>query len=371
MRIALISSNSFYCYGGIQNHILGLYKYLKSKGHYVKIIAPRYKNEKRINDDFIFFGYSKKISANASLSDISFLPKKHKAETLLKKEKFDIIHFHNPGIFVSIDIIKKSNSKNIITFHVMPDASIIYKLLKIFLKILKNFHLFKKINGIIFVSKPLRKYISPYFKCKKVVIPNGIDLSLFENTEKIKKYQDGKINLLFLGRIEKRKGLIYLIKAYEKIKKNYNIRLIVVGSGNLEEKCKKYVNKNKIKDIVFVGSVNDKEKVKYINTCDIFCAPSLYGESFGIILLEAMASGKPLVGFANQGYEQVLSRKQKRYFAKPKDINSLAKKIEILIKNEKLRHELGEHGKKEVLKYSWDVVGRQIENFYEEILNEK
>ncbi|MEM5799624.1 MAG: glycosyltransferase family 4 protein [Candidatus Aenigmatarchaeota archaeon] len=371
LRIALVSSNSFYNHGGIQNHIIGLYNYLKSKGHYVKIIAPKYKNERRLNKDFIFFGECRKINANASLADISLINKNYNAKKILDREKFDIIHFHNPGIFITTEILSKSNSKNIITFHFLPDASFIFKILKFFLKYIKKIKIVKKIDGIIFVSKPLKKYISNYFSCKKTIIPNGIDLTKFKLKSLIKKYKDDKINLLFLGRFEKRKGLIYLIKAFEILKKKYNIRLLIVGTGNLKKKYKKYVRSKKIDDVVFVGKVSDKTKIKYINTCDIFCAPSIYGESFGIVLLEAMACGKPIVGFANQGYKQVLNKKQKIFLAKPKDINQLANKIENLIKNKNMRKYLIKLGKEEVKKYSWGIVGKRIENFYKEILNEK
>jgi len=372
VRIALVSSNSFKYPGGVQNHVLGLYRYLKKRGHYVKIISPMYSDEKKICEDVIFFGRAKKINFNASLTDLSIITKEFNAKEILERENFDIIHFHNPGLFITSEILSKSTSKNIITFHALPDASILYLGLKVFMKYIKKIKLINKIDGIIIVSKPLKKYISKYFDCKKSVIPNGIDLEIFKNSGRLPLYQDGKINILFLGRIEKRKGLIYLIKAYEILKKKHkNIRLIVIGSGNLEEKCKNYVKKRKIEDVIFVGSVNEEEKVKYINTCDIFCAPSIYGESFGIVLLEAMACGKPIVAFANQGYKEVLRGIQKRFLVKPKNINSLAKKIEILIKDDRLRRKLGKFGKKEVKKYSWNIVGRKIERFYEEILNEK
>jgi glycosyltransferase involved in cell wall biosynthesis len=105
---------------------------------------------------------------------LSIIGKEYKAEEILK-ENFDIIHFHNPGLFITTELLEKSNTKNIITFHVLPDASIFYKALKIFLKYLNRIKIVKKINGVIIVSKPLRKYISKYFRCKKRVIPNGID----------------------------------------------------------------------------------------------------------------------------------------------------------------------------------------------------
>lgn len=367
-----MSSNSFKSYGGIQNHVMGLYSYLKSKGHYVKIISPKFKNEKEINQDHILLGKSIKLNVNGSMTDIVTFGKNDNIKKLLEKENFDIIHIHNPGIIISIHFLKNSSTKNIITFHLLPDNSNMYKILKSPLNRLKKTNIYNKINGIIFVSNPVKKYFSRYFRCKKEVIPNGIDLSKYCSEDKIDKYVDGKKNILFVGRIEERKGLIYLIKAFEILKKtNKNIRLIVVGEGNLEKSCKNYVKKKKIEDVEFVGSVSEEDKVKYFNTCDIFCAPSIFGESFGIVLLEAMAKGKPITGFANNGYKNLLKGKMKKFLAKPKNYSSLAKKIKILLKNEELRKELGEYGKEEVKKYSWDIVGEQIENFYKRILNEK
>lgn len=371
MRIALVSGNSFYFPGGVQEHIKDLAKYLKSQGHYVKIIAPRYKKDEKYDKNFILIGRAIPLSVNASMAQISFLDKKSNIDKILSREKFDIIHFHNPSFFIGTQILKKSNSKNILTLHFLPDASLIYKFLKNILNnwVEKGFS--DKINGVIAVSKPVVKYVPKKFKCTRKIIPNGIDLKKFEtNKKRIKKYDDEKINILFLGRIEKRKGLIYLLKSYKILKKKYpNIRLIVVGSGEKEGKCKKFVKKSKLADVNFVGRVSDKEKIMYYNTADIFCSPAIYGESFGIVLLEAMACGKPIVAYANKGYKEVLKGKAKKFLAKPKDVNELAKKLEILIKNEELRREMGEFGKKEVKKYSWQIVGGQIEDFYKKVLH--
>ncbi|MCX8178890.1 MAG: glycosyltransferase family 4 protein [Candidatus Aenigmarchaeota archaeon] len=372
MRIALVSSNSFHSYGGIQNHVLGLYNYLKSKGHYVKIISPKFKNERPVNHDHIFVGQSTKISMNGGLTDFTILTKKDNLKQLFENEKFDIIHIHNPNLMISLQILANSNSKNIITFHVLPDQSSLYGIFKRVIKGLKKIKIYKKINGVIYVSKPVKKYFARYFRFKSQIIPNGIEIERFNSNEKIEKFNDGKINLLFLSRIEKRKGLIYLIKAFEILrKKNDKIRLIVAGTGNLEKACKKYVQKRKIPDVEFVGSISDEDKIKYYNTCDIFCAPSIFGESFGIVLIEAMASGKPIVGFANKGYKTLLSGKAGKFLAKPKNHNSLARKINILLKNKELREEIGKWGKEEVKNYSWNVVGEKIENFYRSVLNEK
>jgi phosphatidylinositol alpha-mannosyltransferase len=222
-----------------------------------------------------------------------------------------------------------------------------------------------RLDGLIAVSKTALKYFEK-FKKPKIVIPNGVDLEIFNpNHKKIEKFLDGKINLLFVGRIEERKGLIYLLRAFSILRKKYrNLRLIVAGDGPEKENCQKFVKEKKLNEVEFLGKV-EKELPSLYVTCDIFCAPSIFGESFGLVILEAMASGKPVVGFANQGYKELLEgKKGSQFLARPKDVKDLAKKLEILIKNKKLREELGQWGIQEAKKYSWEKVTEKIIDFY-------
>ena len=120
------------------------------------------------------------------------------------------------------------------------------------------------------------------------------------------------------------------------------------------------------KDVVFEGQVTEG-LASYYKTADIYVSPAIFGESFGIVLLEAMACGTPLVAFDNQGYKDILKGKSSEEFlAKNKDYNDLAKKIEILIKNPLLRKEIGEKGLKEVQEYSWKIIADKILDFYQE-----
>lgn len=373
MKIGLICSDPFYFPGGIQEHVKGLYNFLKSKGYEVKIIAPRYKKSENYGKDFILLGNAKTFSANASKGTLSYCLKKSELENLLKKENFDILHFHNLSFFLGLQLLNLSNSINIITVHASLEGSNVYRFSADSFRFWIRKKLVNKFNGAILIADYLRNYLPKGYNKPISVIPNGIDLSRFKPTnKKIRKFLDGKVNILFVGRIDKRKGLPYLIKAFDLIKKKYeNTRLIVVGSGYYKGKCQRIVRRKKIDDVIFVGYISDKDLPKYYATADIFCSPATYGESFGIVLIEAMASGKPVIAFANEGYKRVLVGKGKRFLVKPKDINGLVRKLEILIKDEKLRKEMGRWGVEEVKKYSWDNIGKQIEEFYIRVLNEK
>ncbi len=372
MKIGLVCPDPFYFPGGIQQHVKFLYRALKKRGHSVKVIAPRYSSDEYYGKDFILLGKSRLFSANASQSHISSRIKKEELRKLLERENFDILHFHNIGLFMQIQIFMNSKSINIITVHGLPDAIRLYKFTYRLINYLVKNYVINNLHGLIAVSKPILKFLPKNLKKIKMrIIPNGIDLEVFNpKNKKIKRFLDGKINILFVGRMDKRKGLNYLIDAYNSLKKKYeNVRLIVVGEGNYEKKWRKKVKKKKVKDVVFVGYVKDSKLPNYYTTADIFCSPATHGESFGIVLLEAMASGIPIVAFANKGYKSVLQDKGRKFLVKPKNTKELTKKLEKLIINEKLRKEMGEWGLKEVKKYSWEKISKQVENFYKEVFN--
>lgn len=372
-KVALICSHSFSNPGGVKTHILGLFKEYKKKGIKVKIIAPRRDQSENYGRDVILLGTSLPIKLGGTQSDIDINFNPFAIETLLKKEKFDVLHFHNvsfPSVFQVLSSTASSKTVNVLTFHMNLEGGKLLDILMGFIKMLNSFFQ-HNIDGIIGVSDfnldPFKKYKGP-----KAVIPNGIDLKEFNpRIPKIKKFLDGKINILFLGRLEERKGLLYALKAFKIIQKKFsNLRLIVVGKGPLKENLQLWADKNKLKDVVFEGEVS-KNVASYYSTCDIYCGPAIFGESFGIVLLEAMACKKPVVAFANQGYKRVLVGKGARFLARPKDYRTLAKKMELLIKNKKLRKKMGEWGIQESAKYAWPKVADQVLNFYNLALKEK
>ena len=173
------------------------------------------------------------------------------------------------------------------------------------------------------------------------------------------------VNLLFVGRLEKRKGLIYLLRAYKILEKKFdNIRLIIVGKGPLERSCRAFVQANRLKRVYFEGQKTDQELVCYYNRADIFVSPAIFGESFGIVLLEAMACGKPVVAFDNIGYREFLKDKKGAVLAKNRDENALAKSLAELIKNKKRREEMGRLALEEARAYSWSKIAEEVLNFY-------
>jgi phosphatidylinositol alpha-mannosyltransferase len=393
MKIGFISPHTFTYPGGVQKHTLALKKEFEKRGHIVKIIYPREKIPQKKDKDAILLGGALFISGNASKTNLSLNITPLSIVRKLKKEKFDILHFQNFGVFLPWQILGAADQfgekpLKILTFHAFLEASRIFREIPFFMDIF-NDYILPKFDGLIGVSKPVLSQLK--YNGPTKIIPNGVDLDFFNpKGEKIEKFcvdpftpldnsvSNGAslrksasiLNILFVGRIEKRKGLLYLVKAFEILKKKgQNIRLIVVGDGDKKEDIEDYVKKHQILDVFFEGEVKEKNLPKYYRTADICCFPSVYGEAFGIVLLEAMASGKPVVAFANQGYKEVLTGKGADFLVKPKDIQNLVKKLTILTKNDKKRKEMGEWGRKETEKYSWDKIANQTLKFYDEVIN--
>lgn len=371
MKIALISFHSFYQPGGVKRHILGLAKEFRKRGVEVKIIVPRRKRHENYGKDVILLGTSFPVVIGGTETDLVVNFNPLAIENVLKKEKFDILHFHNFTPPSAFQILERSDSLNIATIHANIEKSQFLKRSG-FLYLCKRVIQWK-IDGLIGVASLTLKG-SEGFKGLKTVIPNGIDLEEFNpEFSGLKKFSDDKINILFLGRIEERKGLIYLLRAYKILEKTFsNLRLIIGGEGPLKSDLEKWVRKNKLKNIIFEGKVEEEKALLYYASCDIFCSPAIFGESFGLVLVEAMACGKPVVAFANEGYKGVLGNtKGARFLVKPKDYKALAKKLEILIKNPRLRKEMGQWGIEEAKKYSWEKIADQILDFYQICLKER
>ena len=368
MKVGLICFHTFSIPGGVKRHILGLNKELKARGVKTKIIVPRRSQSEDYGPDVILLGTSFPLNAGGTQGDLNVNFNPLSIQQVLIKEKFDVLHFHNFGFPSIMQILLTPaafESVNVLTWHANLQAT---EFMKNIVRLLKPINKACEwtIDGIIGVAPLVLDYFPDYTGPKKV-IPNGIDLQDFNaNVPLLKKFSDGKTNILFVGRIDERKGLIYLLRAFKILEKKFsNLRLIVVGSGPMAKECKEYA-KNNLKNVVFEGQIADKGILaSYYKTADIYVSPAIFGESFGLVLLESMACGTPLVAFANQGYEQLLRDKASgKFLVQPKDYKGLAEKIGILIQDPELRKQLAEQGLKEVTQYSWTKVTDQVMDFY-------
>jgi len=373
MKIALVSPYDFVYPGGVNNHVMALEKQLTRMGHQVKVIAPASEPVETFGDRFIPIGKPRPMPVSGTTIRISIsLRLASKIKKVLEGEKFDIIHLHEPFmVMLCSAMLRFSKTVNVGTFHATrgkPGYNWGWPVSRFMLN-----RRCKKLSGKIAVSKPAMEYASGYVPGPYQIIPNGIDLEKFSpDVPKIEKFNDGKLNVLFVGRLEKRKGLRYLIDAYSRVKKDFDeSRLIIVGPGTrFLGKYKKQVRDYGLKDVHFIGPVSDDKLPGYYNTADIFCAPATGQESFGIVLLEAMACGKPVVASNIEGYAGVMTDQKEGLLVLPKNADSLAEALRTLMADEKLRKQMGERGITTARNYSWQRVAKRVVAYYNKVLDE-
>ncbi len=371
MKIALVSPYDFAYPGGVVNHIMSLGNHLAQMGHEVKFIAPASSPITTLGDRFIHIGKPRAIPVSGSVARVTISPwLSTKITELLKKENFDIVHLHEPLMpMLCTTVLRMSRTANVGTFHAFDGKG--YNITRPFGTILFK-RWFSKLDGHVAVSKPAKQFVNKYFPADYNIIPNGIDTQHFSpNVAPIDELCDGKLNILFVGRLEKRKGADYLLKAYQRVKHDIpNSRLIIVGPGTkLRDKYEKQVKKYDLKDVIFAGHTSHEELPRYYKTADVFCAPATGWESFGIVLLEAMAVGKPIVASDIDGYASILTHGAEGLLVPPKDDKSLAQALISLLNDEKLRQEMGAKGILKAKEYDWENVARRVEGLYREILS--
>ena len=372
MKIALVSPYDFAYPGGVANHISSLEHHLTQMGHDVKVIAPASKAVTSLGDMFIPIGKPRPIPTSGSIARVTISPRlRPNIKDVLKEEKFDIIHLHEPLVpTLCITVLRLSRTVNIGTFHAFDSRG--YSLSKPLNPLLLK-RWVSKLDGRIAVSKPAMEFVNKHFPGNYTIIPNGVDTEHFSpDVSPIEEFGDGKLNILFVGRLEKRKGLDYLLKAYQRIKCDIsNSRLIIVGPGTrLRHKYEKQVKQSGLKDVVFVGFTSYEELPRYYKTADICCAPATGWESFGIILLEAMAVGKPVVASNIEGYASLLTDGVEGLLVPPKDEDRLAQALISLMTDESLRQQMGARGRLKAKEYDWKYIAQKVLNYYVTVLGE-
>ncbi len=371
MKILIVSDIFYPHTGGVAEHMLYLWKNFKDLGHQVQILAPSFgRNYPYVSEDIIRMGRAVKIPKNRSFSVLTFgitIPWKLKG--FLAHENYDVVHIHGPiAPVLPYFALKYSKAKNFITFHSAAEKSYGYILWE---PILEQY--FRKVDGLIAVSEVARDTVSKYFPGDYRIIPNGIDSGRFRpDVEPIEDLKTYSPKILFVGRFEPRKGLKYLFQAFPQVIRAFpQAKLIVVGRGILERYYRRYVEEHIKEHVIFTGHVSPAELPKYYASCDIYCSPATGAESFGIVLLEAMATAKPIVASDIPGYRTILEDEKEGLVFPACNPDALATKIIGLLKDREKMKEMGRRGREKALMYDWKIVSRKVLDFYGEVLNKK
>jgi phosphatidylinositol alpha-mannosyltransferase len=372
MKIALVSPYDFAYPGGVVNHISCLEQQFTRMGHEVKIIAPASKAVHTQDERFIRIGTPRPIPVSGSIARVTVSVRlESQIKEVFEREKFDICHLHEPLMpTVCTTTLRLKLAPTVGTFHASgarPWYTWCSPLGKWYLD-----RWFRKLDGRIAVSIPALKYVSSYFPADYTVIPNGVDTEHFNpHVTPIDIPSDGKVNILFVGRMEKRKGFNYLLKAYRKVKQEFpDCCLIAVGPGiRLRHKYERQINRSGLDNVIFPGYANYGDLPRYYQSADIVCFPATGRESFGIVLLEAMAVGKPIIASAIDGYNSIFTHGIEGLSVPPKNVKKLTEALVTLMTNEPLRQQFAARGRPKALEYDWARIARRVLDFYVETLN--
>ncbi|MEK6719135.1 MAG: glycosyltransferase family 4 protein [Chloroflexota bacterium] len=362
MKIGLVTPYVYPDPGGVNQHVRYLYENLRLRGHDVRILTSSHGLQRASQGDVIRIGKGFSMPTNGSVGTITLSPRYvSQVSDVLERERFDLLHFHEPFVpFLSLIVLRQSTSVNVATFHAFGGFSPAYEFGS---RVMGSYA--GRLHGRIAVSAAARHFIDRFFPGDYRVIPNGVDTERFHRAVPIARWQDGTKNLLFVGRHEPRKGLLDLLKAYRILRKTgCNCRLLVVGTGPQEREARRYVMTRKLGGVEFLGRVSDDEKAQLFKTADVYVSPATGGESFGIVLLEAMAAGTPIVCSDIHGYKGVVRRGREGILVPPRKPKAIAGGIAQLLADDDLRRSMADNGLVRAEDFSWERVTARVDDYY-------
>lgn len=368
MKILLSTPFDFSYPGGVNAHVYYLDRELQRAGHTTRILSPGAPDGAVSDDGHVCrVGRSYPVPANGSTARLALSPfLGEPVRAFLEREQFDVIHLHDPlTSTLHLSVLAQSTSINIGTFHASNSSYLGYNLL---FRLGRPFFdwFSRRIDYRIAVSPIAREFISHYFPGDYHLIPNGIDFDCYgPHIAPDPELKSDQPTVLFVGRFdEPRKGFRYLLDAMARVQDELpGARLLVVGPGD-QDAFARQIARRRIRNVQFTGEV-PAGALPGIYACgDVFCAPSTGRESFGIVLLEAMAAGKPVVASGIAGYRSVITDNQEGLLVEPRDPSRLSNAILSVLGDSSLAHRLGVAGRERARHCSWPGITQRVVECY-------
>jgi len=372
MKIGVVCPYDVFRGGGVQEHVLAQAAELRRRQHTVKIITPRPRNRPdNPPKNVIFIGSSAKVKTPISTSlELGATFTRDGIDDMLAAEKFDLLHIHEPEVPVlGSQLIAKATCPIVATFHaIFPDTPLARTIETFRVPYSKS--IYSKLKGITAVSDVAAGFVRQQTGRRVLIVPNGIDLDKYR-PKAIKKPVSDK-TIVFVGRLEKRKGVLNLLAAYrELIKKDKSVHLRIVGEGPERQKLVEFVKNNKLSGVSFEGFVDETTKISLIRNADVFCSPALYGESFGIVLLEAIALGTVVVAGNNPGYAAVMQGEGASSLVDPSDTKAFSAKLDYFLTNQEARQKWQDWAKEYITQFNYQYIVDKYESLYKRIMEKR
>jgi phosphatidylinositol alpha-mannosyltransferase len=366
MRIALVSPYDYPFPGGVTEHIAALAAGLERRGHDVRVLSPSSGRGERLTGDHVYrLGSVVRVPYHGSWARITLsLGLRRKVRAILERERFDLVHLHEPLLpTLPLTVLALTRVATVGTFHAYWDRSLFYALGRPLLR-----RAFDRLDGRIAVSAAARDYVGRYFPGEYALIPNGVDTTRFRpDLEPLPTARGMGPSVLFVGRLEPRKGFVHLLRAFARLGRTLpEARLLVAGAYGEGERLRYAWLATQLGAgrVAFLGRLGPAELARCYASADVCCFPSLGGESFGIVLLEAMATGRPVVCSDIPGYREVLQAGRQGLLVPPGDEPALAAALLRLLADPALRARLGAAGRQRAAGFDWEVVTARVEAAY-------
>lgn len=363
MRILLVCPYDLSRPGGVQQHVIEWAAWLNQNGHNAAITAPSAADAHSFDT-----GAFRQVSVHGTRYELAWMDRKKREEFQQFMDDFvpDIVHYHAVWVpFMPLQVRLLARGKQVCTFHDTPADGWQQPLLRMEMQLASAF-LSLFFDAFISVSEVQRRFLWRGRRSVISVIGNGLNAARFR--EGVSKDRE-RSSLLFLGRLEPRKGVLHALAVYEKLLPDFpSLRFLIAGDGPGRAEAERRATQIRGGAVSFLGRVTEQRKIELLRTCTLLVAPALYGESFGIVLLEAMAAGIPVCGFRNEGYAQLADRYDRTLFPKPGDERTLAAAATRLLRDASYSEKLSQLGQTVAAQFSWDSIGPEILNLYRSCL---
>lgn len=365
MRVGIVCPYSFDVPGGVQAHVLQLAEVLRGRGHTVSVLAPSSPKQHATLPDYVVSGgRALPIPYNGSVARLRFGPASHRrVKRWLADGDFDVLHVHEPNApSLSMLALMVAEGPIVATFHTSTTKSLTLSLVQ---GILRPMH--EKIVGRIAVSDLARRWQMEALGSDAVEIPNGVDVATIAMAPRLEGYPRPGKTVLFLGRYdEPRKGMSVLLDALPRLVERFaDIEILVVGRGDVDQlrsQAGKFAD-----HLRFLGQADDAEKASALRSADAYCAPNTGGESFGIVLVEAMAAATAVVASDLDAFRRVLQDGAAGLLVPVGDGEALADGLISVLENDVLRERYITVASEAVRRYDWSVVAGEIIRVYETV----
>jgi phosphatidylinositol alpha-mannosyltransferase len=364
LRVGICAPYDLGAAGGVNSHIRAQAAALRARGHRVTVFGA---SSSPLPDGEIALGSCVSIVLDGTKTGFGVDPRAwFDVRRLFDRHAFDVVHMHEPFMpLVPWFVMRRCRVPIVATFHTHREAG--HRWYARFRRWLQP--MMARVTTRLAVSEAARGTVARHFPGSYDIVPNGIDVGRFQQAGATpRSMRPARPHVLFVGRLERRKGADLLVRAMALVQRRFpDAQLVLVGEGPERAALQRLAEEAGV-DAIFEGRVTEEELPAYYRAADVVCSPALGGESFGVVLLEAMAAGRPLVASRIDGYAELLNDAACATLVDVDDPAAIADAIGSLLADPELRRALGVRAATHATAYDWSIIARRLEDIYRRVV---